>query len=252
MNAIVVLDWKFSPPDYFEEAIEISRQDYTMTIADGQVLAKIDSAMYETKPDMRERLHEALNDRFLGAQLLTHRTYELSRPEVARVHPDGHRDVFAELEEALAVTSSVDFRITDKDGNVIADSKRDRVEKKKSLAELIASHRKDTLLASLLRSYSTAVHDPNDELVHLYEIREALCSKFKDHNATQTALGINGTQWSRLGVLCNDEPLRQGRHRGKTGGGLRDATEGELIEARGIARAMIEGYLQYLEVSASP
>ena len=124
----------------------------------------------------------------IHSQALTHRTYELSRPEVARVQPDGHRDVFAELEEALAVTSSVDFRITDKDGNVIADSKRDRVEKKKSLAELIASHRKDTLLASLLRSYSTAVHDPNDELVHLYEIREALCSKFKDRNATQTAL----------------------------------------------------------------
>jgi hypothetical protein len=151
-----------------------------VAIADGQVHAKIDSTMYETKPDMRERLHEALNDRFLGVQLLTHRTYELSRPEVARVHPDGHRDIFGQLEEAFVVTSSLDFRVPDKDGNVIADSKRDRVEKKKRFAELIASHRaKDTLLASLLRSYSTAVHDPNNELVHLYEIRDALCSEFK-------------------------------------------------------------------------
>ena len=73
----MMLDWTFSPPDYFEEPIEISRQDYTMTIADGQVHAKIDSTIYEAKPEMRAELHDALNDRFLGVQLLTHRAYEL-------------------------------------------------------------------------------------------------------------------------------------------------------------------------------
>ena len=194
MNTIIVLDWKFLPPNYFEEAIEISRLDCTIRIADGQVHAKIDFAMYETKPRMREELHEALNERFLAVQLFTHRAYELSPPEVARVHPDGHRDVFGELEDGLVVTYSGDFRVTDKDGNVIEDLKRDRVEKQKRLAELIASHEKDTALALVLRSYSTAVRDPNDELVHLYEIREALWSKFnKDGNATKTALGISGT-----------------------------------------------------------
>lgn len=71
MNAIVFLEWKFSPRDYFEEVIEISRQDYTMTIADGQVHAKIDSAIYEANADMRQELHDALNDRFLGVQLVT-------------------------------------------------------------------------------------------------------------------------------------------------------------------------------------
>ena len=41
--------------------------------------AKVDSAIYEADPAMRPRMHDALNDRFLGVQLLTHRTYELSR-----------------------------------------------------------------------------------------------------------------------------------------------------------------------------
>ena len=41
MDAVMMLNWTFSPPDYFEEPIEISRQDYAMTIADGQVHAKI-------------------------------------------------------------------------------------------------------------------------------------------------------------------------------------------------------------------
>ena len=250
MDAVIMLNWTFSPPDYFEEPIEISRQDYAMMIADGQVHAKIDSAIYEAKPEMRAELHDALNDRFLGAQLHTHRAYELSRPNVTRVHPDGRRDYFMEPETArLALSgSTADFRVTGQNGNVIADLKRDRIEKKKNLAELIAAHRaKDTLLASLLQSHAAAVRDPNDELVHLYEIRDALSAKFGNDTATRTALGISRPQWSRFGALCNDEPLRQGRHRGENAGALRDATEVELMEARGIARAMIEAYLQYLE-----
>lgn len=251
---VMMLDWTFSPPDYFEEPIEISRQDYAMTIADGQVHAKIDSAIYEAEPGLRDRLHQALNDRFLGVQLLTHRAYELSRPNVTRVHPDGRRDIFVTLEpiSVKASVGRVDFRVTDKDGNVVADSKRERIEKKKSLAELIAAHRaKDVLLTSLLQSHAAAVRDPNNELVHLYEIRDALKTEFKGEHATRAALGIGRTQWSRFGALCNDEPLRQGRHRGENAGVLRDATEGELMEAREIARAMIEAYLQYLE-AASP
>jgi hypothetical protein len=255
MNAIVVLEWKFSPRDYFEESIEISRDDYMMTIVDGQVHAKIDSATFEAAPDMRHRLHEALNDRFLGVQLLTHRAYELSRPTAIRMHADGRRDIFVELESASIVMSggTVDFQVADKDGNVIADSKRDRIEKKKRLAELVTSHRAtDALLVSLLQSHSAAVRDPNNELVHLYEIREALSTRFGGENATLTALCISAPQWSRLGHLCNNEPLRQGRHRGKAGGALRDATEDELTEVRASVRGMIEAYLQYLEASASP
>ncbi len=226
-----------------------------MTIADGRVQAKIASAVFEADPDMRQRVHDALNDRFLGVQLFTHRAYELSRSTKTRVPPDARRDIFIELEPARIVLSAgtVDIQIKDKDGNVIADSKRDRIEKKKSLGELISTHRPtDSLLASLLKSQAAAVQDPNNELVHLYEVRDALSAKFGGENATRTALGIGSTPWSRFGQLCNNEPLRQGRHRGKTGGVLRDATEAELTEARGIARVMIEAYLRHLEGSVSP
>ena len=44
MTVVVVSEWKFSPANYFEEAIEISRHDYAMMISDGAVQAKIDSA----------------------------------------------------------------------------------------------------------------------------------------------------------------------------------------------------------------
>lgn len=95
----------------------------------------------------------------------------------------------------------------------------------------------------MLRSYDAGVRDPNNELVHLYEIRDALSVKFGGESSARAALAITASQWSRLGQLCNNEPSRQGRHRGKTGEALRDASEGELVETRGIARAMIEAYL---------
>ena len=109
----------------------------------------------------------------------------------------------------------MDFRVTDRHGNVISDSRQDRVERKKNLAELVARYRStDSLLSSLLRSYEAAVRDANNELVHLYEIRDALSVRFSGETAARATLGISSSQWSRMGQLCNSEPLRQSRHRG--------------------------------------
>jgi hypothetical protein len=255
MSAVVELEWTFSPPDYFEELIKISRHDYAMTIANGKVEAKINCGVYDADPSIRQRLDDGLNDRFLGVQLLTHRAYELSKSTMARVHRDGRKHIFIGLEPARIVMSggTVDIRVTDRDGNVVSDSWRDRIERKRSLAELVAKYRStDGLLASLLRSYDAAVRDPNNELVHLYEIRDALSVRFGGEPAARAMLGIISSQWSRMGQLCNSEPLRQGRHRGKTGGALRGASERELNEGREIARAMIESYLRHLESSTSP
>lgn len=262
MSAIVLLEWTFSPPGYFEEPIEISCQDYTMAICDGQVKAKIDSAIFEADPDMQQLLHDTLNDKFLGAQLLTHRVYDLSLSTKTYVYPDGHRATSVGLKgvQVVASVGQVGVQIIDKDGKFTTDSKRDRIEKAKRLAELISRFRRsDPVLVSLLKSSAAAVHDPNNELVHLYEVRDALSTKFGGERATLTALcatpigiRISSTSWSRLGQLCNNEPLRQGRHRGKTAGVLRDATETELTEAQDIVRDMIEAYLLHLEASVNP
>jgi hypothetical protein len=201
---------------------------------------------------MRQALHDAVNGRFLGVQLLTHKAYNLSRSTMTRLHPDGRRDISVEAEPSHVVVSGFapDIRVIDKDGNVVHDSKRDRIEKKKSIAEWVGTYlTADGLLTSMLESQSAAVRDPNNELVHIYEIREALSTKFGGEREARSALGISCSDWSRLGQLCNNEPLRQGRHRGKSGSALRDATEAELTEARRIALAMIEAYLRHLDTA---
>ena len=99
----------------------------------------------------------------------------------------------------------------------------------------------------MLQSYSWAVSFPDDELVYLYEIRDAATEPYGKQVAARNALGISKTDWDKLGSLANNEPLRQGRHRGSQTADLRNATEDELEEARRIAREIISGLAKTLD-----
>ena len=92
-----------------------------------------------------------------------------------------------------------------------------------------------------------SVKDPANELVHLYEIQDALSKYFGNDTAARKALGVSINKWRRLSSLANDPSLKQGRHRGLSLGALRDATKEELKEARNIAQSLVETYLEYLE-----
>jgi hypothetical protein len=87
-----------------------------------------------------------------------------------------------------------------------------------------------------------AMDDPANELVYLYEVRDAAAKHFQKATLAQKALGLSKSDWSRLGGLANDLPLKEGRHRGRMAGSLRNATETELGEARGIARYVVESF----------
>lgn len=251
----VIVVWDFSPPNYFEEKITISRSDYTMIIENGKVEARTTAAIYDANASMRDTLYVALNDRFLGVQLLSHTPYVLSRPKVTKVHPNGRQEIFIELEGAQLEFSagSLDVQVADQQGNVVSDSKADRIEEKKNLAELVTKYGStDSVLGELLKSNSAGVRDPDNELVHLFEIQEALCKRFRNESAAMSTLSIDTPHWNRFGRICNDKNIRQGRHRGQNVRGLRDATDAELMEARGMARSMIEAYLQFLDSSGAP
>lgn len=249
MAEVVLLEWTFSPPDYFEETVRVTYDDYQLTIADGKVEARIDSSVFDAQPTMRADIHSELDNRFFAVQLLTHRVYKLSKSGMTRIDRDGRRYIFLEAEPIVAKATllAADFRVTSKDGTVATDTRRDRMERRRTLAELAARHANDSLLARLRASYRAAVEDPNDELIHLYEIRDAVGERFGGESAACATLGISVSYWSRLGALANSESLglRQGRHRGKAA--FRDATAAELAEARAIARGMIEAYLAYLD-----
>jgi hypothetical protein len=248
MSTQELFEWDYSPSNYFEEPFEVVRDDYTMAISPGKVEAWVASNTFSQNPAIRSEMQAFLNDRFLGVQLLVFRPYELSDSRRTCVHLDGRRDVFIEFKGVAAVAAggTVDIRMTNADGTVY-DSKEDRVAAERRLAELVQLHRSSSpALAAMLTSFGNAIRDPQNELVHLYEVRDALSVELGGKSKAIATLGLTSAAWSRLGQLSNEEPLHQGRHRGKSGAALRDATQTELQEAREIARSMLSLYVNHL------
>jgi hypothetical protein len=140
-----------------------------------------------------------------------------------------------------------DLVYTDQEGRV-HDTRRDRIDTTKSLAERSARHAAtDRTARKMLHSFDGAVRDPENELVYLYEVWDALQTKFRGEKKAREALSIAKSARSRLTSLADTEQLNQGRHRGSHSDSLRNATTDELEEARTIVRNMIAAYLNYLD-----
>lgn len=249
MDEAFVLEWAFTPRDYFEEEVDLVCDHGSFHITSGKVELRVPPEKYPSDHSLRMQLYGELDAHFLGAQVLAHKPYTLTKPNVYKLHPDGRKDVSVFPEGATLTIScgSADFILTDSAGNIVRDTKRERIEHKVLFAQRAGRYVNDPVANALLRSYSAAVNDTRNELVHLYEIRDALSQHFGGEAAATNAIGVSGTQWSRIGQLANNEPLTQGRHRGKQLGALRDATSDELSEVRQIACSMVDGYLRYLE-----
>ncbi len=250
MESIYLLEWSFIPADYFGCDIEIVRDDYIASIRHGKITASIDRHIYDSDPKLHDEIEVSLRDRFDGAMLVSHQAYDLSGPTRVLTHPDGRRDFFIDCKTGvLTVTGySPDIRVTSPNGEIIYDSKQVRAERIMHVGEQIAKHReKAQPLRAMIDSYDNAIREPQNELIHLYEVREALHLRFGGKMEARSAIGAPPSAWNRLGDLCNDKNLRQGRHRGKAGTLLRDATHVELKEAQEICVQLIELYLRYLD-----
>jgi hypothetical protein len=165
------------------------------------------------------------------------------------LYPDGRKDTTLSIQVGNFLTFKggiVDTVVRDRDGKVIHDSKSERVKERLQFAALAAEVTPYDLLAkALLKSYGAAVGDPDNELIHLYEIRDSLCAHFKNGGEVRRILNVSKTRWDRFGILANQEPLTQGRHRGQKVGKLRSSTKDELDEARSFATHLIHAYLLY-------
>jgi hypothetical protein len=146
------------------------------------------------------------------------------------------------------VVSPEDNQIYRDDNGIEHDPRRERIDSMKNLGQLSAYYAPlDPSVHRMLESFDASIRYPENELVYLYEIWDALQTKFRSGNKARRALGLLKPDSSRLTRLANKEPLNQGRHRGQFAEGLRDATSAELGEARKIAKEMVEKYLRYFD-----
>jgi hypothetical protein len=254
LDVEVVLQWTYTPSGCVEQRLTVANPDFELVLDDGRATATLAAGLYDAQPGLRSVIQEELRARLAGAQLITRDPFELAGPTVTYTADDGSKRSFVEAACAhvLAMAQSVDIQQLDVNGNVIRDTKQERLDAKRELGDVSARHGSDPTLRSMLSSFDAALRDGDDELVHLYEIREALVSRFSGTQSAREVVGASKSDWSLMGRLCNDEPLRQGRHRGRMGLQLRDATDTELESARAIAVALITGYIGSLEAAGGP
>src|SRR5262249_2242415 len=138
----------------------------------------------------------------------------------------------------------------DSQGNVVKDSKAERLADERRFRDQCQRHAEDQLLKELMTSFNQAVLDPADMMTHLYEIRDALRRQFGSEQTARNALGLTSSDWSDLGRIANSEPIEESRHRGSHAD-LRPATEREQTRAKTIARRMLRAYLDHLDATAA-
>lgn len=250
----VQLEWKYSPKTYLEEPELIEFDWGKLEIKDGVALATIDPFFFQAHPSIKEELTQKIESRLYAILLMKHINFELSSSTLTEILEDGKKayGFVAGHLEAVAIVDKVDIIVKDKDENIVSDTRRERLDMQNHLAVLIDKYRAtDITFNQMLNSYEQAVKDPSDELVYLYEIRDALPVRFGSNKKAITALGITNGEWDQLTTLANDPLLNQGRHRGKAVGTKRNADPAELETARKLARHFIEKYLQFLEKEKS-
>lgn len=244
----VLLEWSYTPEMFFEEPVVVSRKGVEIRIEGGTATAKLEPESYDAEHRTREELHEVVRGYFKAEQVMTHQAFTLEKPSVTKMHADGRRDrtVFVEgVTARISMDCKVDVVITRADGTVV-DTRKERLDRNREFRELCEKWRNDWLLRRMLASYGAAVNDPEDEFVHLYEIRDALQVCF-GKNMKRWPLNIDDDKYSRFEKLLNHREIRQSRHRGLRLRDLRDATATELEEARALAREFVEAYVRWLD-----
>ena len=89
---------------------------------------------------------------------------------MSKHYSDGRIDVtaFGELCSISLSPMTADVIVKDKNGYIIRDSQKERIENKKEIARLVEKHcPNNSLVKSLLSSYNLAVNNPGNELVYL-------------------------------------------------------------------------------------
>lgn len=251
MSEIVKLEWTYTPEDFFEKSYIKNTGDYEFNIHEGKATVLLSGAIYDKDPLIKNRIYQELNGIFLASQVINRKSYELSQESKDyRINEEGKRDITINVSCAhLSITAyPADIEITDASGKVIKSTKQERINSINNFANRVLQHICDNpTLEGILVSHSNASSDPKNELIHLYEIRDALVEKFGNGNDALKILKIDKHEWSRFGQLANDLPLKEGRHRGKAEGSIRNASKKELNEARAFAKTLIEAYLDYLD-----
>jgi hypothetical protein len=238
------LEWTYQPADFFEAPYRYANREYELLVEEGRAIATLCTPQDPVNEELGTRIRAHIENLLLAKQLQVRGKYDLLGPHICQ-HTEGRRNVAIQIpcSAALAFAGQVDFIVQDAAGNIVRDSRAERVAEHTQLLDFITPRlAQSPELREMVKSYSRSIADPSNELLYLYEIRDALSKYYGREEEARAALIISNAEWKRLGRLANEQPLEEGRHRGKHLAGRRDASDAELEDARGIALRWITAF----------
>ena len=228
------VEWPYTPGDFFEAEFTTTICGEHLLLKDGWARVEVSRAQDPIDPNLLQCLTDAVRTVLHARQLSSRRAFELHDPRVHQ-RSGGRTKVEITVGDTLSVSVGVDAILTDQDSSVLVDTRARRIESDHAQVASIAEKAlRSPALRQLMEFYNAAVMDPDNELVHLYEVRDALAELCGSKAEAQRRLGIPCADWERVGKLANAEPLNQGRHRGKHLKYRRPASQDELRDARNI------------------
>lgn len=141
---------------------------------------------------------------------------------------------------------TVDFVHRDGNGLVLIDTKAERLNFLTEVATKSAFHCDDIVLQAMLKSYVCSIQEPENALIHLYDIFE-MGQQIPNLMEIVKQTRLNEAGGSDFGEIANNPQNSQGRHRGRgVSKGLSSASEEDLEIARTISKDIVIAYVKYL------
>ncbi|MBE0713160.1 MAG: hypothetical protein IH583_12340, partial [Candidatus Aminicenantes bacterium] len=176
----VEIQWVYTPAEYFDEKIKRNCEGYTVEIDDGRITARMKAEFFDVRPDLLSLIRRELESYFQSAQPIRRKAFEIDGGGFTRIWPDGRENTTLAVHrsEQVMVSDQPDLVQMDNTGAVVGDTRRDRIEATRKLAELSVRHASNPTVRRMLDSFDRSVREPEIELVRLYEVWEALAEAF--------------------------------------------------------------------------
>jgi hypothetical protein len=235
------LAYSYEPEDFFEALTSVALASGNATFEAGEVVFVL-SAPQQVGHEEVKKLDVQIRASMRARQLLTGKRFSLVGPRITHHDSEGRRHhVMLAGTGRLEMTGfPVDIRITNATGVIVHDMRTSRITEETFIFRTFAQKASASpTLRRMLDSYGRSLEDPANALIYLYEIRDAVSAHLGGDTAARKRLQISRADWHTLGNLANDEPVAEGRHRGKKES-LRAATNEEITEARTIGRRLIQ------------
>jgi hypothetical protein len=253
------LIWVIAPRDFMEEgSLPVRTALGEWSFSNGSAGYTLSVPTDPVPDDAVERIRRDLESLLLARCLLIDRPYSINKHPTIHQHTTTGIDVRNMIEGGkITITGgSVDIVISDhvdvsmRDDVLVREMETDRVlidtaaTRRQSHATWMRTHAPliadSDALHYMCSSYQRSLEDSSNALVHLGEIKDTLQKELGGEHAAKRTLPNNA--WATLGRLANDEPLLEGRHRGKHYEILRPATTVELQSARQAAKDLISAF----------